>query len=76
MADRVNYNSMQRKATLTNADSNVRQADALERIAAALEALLDHMYPAPAESVIVTSMGEPAAMPMEANDESGTTSEV
>jgi hypothetical protein len=51
--ERLNYNAMQRKATISNAESATRQAEALERIASVLEDFFMHMYPAPAESVSV-----------------------
>lgn len=80
MPDRINYPAAQRKSVVANMESGQRQADALERIAAALEMLCDKMYPAPAESASVESvlpMVEPSTdAPMENHDESGETSEV
>ena len=67
---------IQRNALIGQTESNERQAQALERIAAALEFLCDHMYPAAAESVLVTPEEQPAEVPMEVDHESGATSEI
>lgn len=73
-AGRITARRAQMKALIGQTDSNERQAQALERIAAALEFLCDHIYPAPAGSVIVDSAGEPATA--EVDYEPGKASEV
>jgi hypothetical protein len=67
--ERLNYNAMQRKATISAAESGARQAEALERIASVLEDFFMRMYPAPAESVSV----EPVAPAYEKEEDDGET---
>lgn len=69
-AGRITARRAQMKAMIGQTDSNERQAQALERIAAALEALLDHMYPTQAESVTVDNVGQPAEVGYESRETS------
>lgn len=67
---RMSTARVQRNALIGQTESSERQADALERIAAALEALLDHMYPTQAESVTVDNVGQPAEVSYESRETS------
>jgi hypothetical protein len=59
LPDRVSGRQIAQKAMLSNMDAEARQADALERIAAALERLCDHFMPVSAESVGVEPAYDP-----------------
>lgn len=67
---RMSTARVQRNALIGQTESSERQADALERIAAALEALLDHMYPTQAESATVDNVGQPAEVSYESRETS------